>query len=261
MNTLEKNKCYWSDRAPSYSEINRLELSSSNHENWKRVITDKITSTFEQNTSDVKILEVGTGPGFFAILLAEEGYNVTAIDLTPNMLTEAKNNSGALANRINFIEMNAEKLLFSDNYFDVVISRNLTWNLPHPNIAYKEWCRVLKPNGLLLNFDANWYNYLFDDKALDEYQKDRAITKELGLDDQNVGENFDVMEEIAKTIPLSSIVRPAWDVDILTQLHMNVTTNTDIWKKVWSKEEQINFASTPMFMIEARKSYPIQAQG
>ena len=50
--------------------------------------------------------------------------------------------------------MDAQKLDFEDNTFDVVISRNLTWNLEHPDVAYREWVRVLKVGGRLLNFDA-----------------------------------------------------------------------------------------------------------
>ena len=40
--------------------------------------------------------------------------------------------------------MDAQALEFEDESFDVIISRNLTWNLPHPEMAYKEWLRVLK---------------------------------------------------------------------------------------------------------------------
>ena len=37
-----------------------------------------------------------------------------------------------------FLVMDAEKLEFEDNSFDVVISRNLTWTLPEAAQAYKE---------------------------------------------------------------------------------------------------------------------------
>ena len=60
---------------------------------------------------------------------------------------------------------------FEDESFDVIISRNLTWNLPHPEMAYKEWLRVLKKGGKLLNFDANWYGYLYDDKKREAHRE------------------------------------------------------------------------------------------
>ena len=55
------------------------------------------------------------------------------------------------------VMIDGSKLDFEDNTFDVVISRNLTWNLEHPDVAYREWVRVLKAGGRLLNFDANGY--------------------------------------------------------------------------------------------------------
>ena len=38
----------------------------------------------------LRILDVGTGTGFFAFLLAAEGHCVTGIDLTPGMVEEAR---------------------------------------------------------------------------------------------------------------------------------------------------------------------------
>ena len=199
------------------------------------------------------MLEVGTGPGFFAILLCELGYDVTAIDLTPAMLAEAKKNAGTLADEIHWMEMNAEALDFADGSFDVVVSRNLTWNLPHPVQAYAEWARVLRPGGLLLNFDANWYSYLFDDDARRAYDRDRANSAEQGVGDQNVGENFDVMEGIARRMPLSNIRRPAWDLRQLHALGLDAEADETVWRCVWSEEEKLNFASTPLFVIRGIK--------
>lgn len=200
------------------------------------------------------MLEVGTGPGFFAILLCELGYAVTAVDLTPAMLAEAKKNAGGLADGICFMEMNAEELDFAEQSFDVVVSRNLTWNLPQPERAYAEWARVLKPGGLLLNFDANWYTYLFDDEARQAYDRDRANSAEQGIGDQNVGENFDLMEDIARRVPLSNIRRPAWDLQQLRTLGLQAQADETVWQRVWSEEEKLNFSSTPMFLVRGKMS-------
>ena len=158
-----------------------------------------------------------------------------------------------MAGGIRFLEMNAEELSFADKSFDAVISRNLTWNLPHPGKAYSEWTRVLKPGGLLLNFDANWYAYLFDRDARTAYEQDRRNSAECGIPDQNVGEYFDVMEDIARRIPLSSIRRPAWDLMQLRELGFQALADENVWQRVWSEEEALNFASTPMFLIRAQK--------
>ena len=249
---LNENREYWTGRAEGYSAVNQEELRTSRREIWRGELKSHIERQFPgRDAASIRVLEIGTGPGFFAILLAELGYDVTAVDLTPAMLEEAKKNAGALAEKITFLEMNAEALDFSDHSFDVILSRNLTWNLPHPEIAYKEWKRVLKPGGLLLNFDANWYHYLFDRKARESYEADRKATAEQGYRDENIGENFDVMEQIALRIPLSSTMRPAWDHAVLSELGMHVTTDIRAWDRVWSAEEKVNFASTPMFLVRA----------
>ena len=251
---LEENLNYWTGRAPGYSEVNQLELSTAQRRKWKDCLQEEIARQFHgQALRDLRVLEIGTGPGFFAILLCELGFDVTAVDLTPAMLREAKENAGPLADKIRFLEMNAEELTFPDGSFDLVVSRNLTWNLPHPDRAYAEWARVLKSGGMLLNFDANWYAFLFDASAQEAYERDRQNSAEQGVWDQNVGENFDVMDDIARRLPLSDIRRPAWDLELLENLGLRCEADESIWQRVWSDEEKLNFASTPLFLIRAVK--------
>lgn len=251
---IRENKAYWTQRAPSYSEVNREELATDQRAVWRRTIVRQIEARYPGRKPDaISVLEVGTGPGFFAILLAEAGYRVTAIDLTPSMLEEARRNAGALGRRIRFMEMNAQALGFRDGQFDVIISRNVTWNLPEPELAYAEWARVLRPGGLLLNFDANWYRYLFDDAARAAYDRDRENSAEAGMDDLNVGDGFDQMERIARRVPLSRAQRPEWDVKVLRNMGLVATADADVWQRVWSRQEKVNLASTPMFMVSGYK--------
>ena len=253
-NILSENRAYWTQRAPGYSAVNRQELATDQRSVWRQTIAKRIHARYPQRApGEVRVLEIGTGPGFFAILLAEAGYDVTAVDLTPAMLAEARRNAGPLAEKIRFLEMNAEALDFPGDSFDVILSRNLTWNLPHPETAYAEWHRVLRPGGLLLNFDANWYGYLFDASAQAAYAADRAEAAARGIEDQNVGEHFDVMEGIARRVPLSNTARPSWDLRVLTTLGLRAEADETIWQTVWSEEEKISFASTPLFLVNAVK--------
>ena len=249
----QENKAYWSKRAPSYSEVNQVELQTAQRQVWRNAIEERIQAHFPHRApAEIRVLEVGTGPGFFAILLAEAGYQVTAIDYTAAMLVKARENAGPLAGRIHFAEMNAEALDFADGSFDVVLSRNLTWNLPHPEQAYREWNRVLQPAGLLLNFDANWYAYLFDPRERAAYEADRQRTAEAEIKDEYLGTDIDAMEEIARQAPLSAIRRPAWDVECLSRLGMRrILADTQVWQGLWSEEEKINFRATPMFLVSA----------
>ena len=77
---LEENKNYWTDRAPGYSEVNRLELATAQRQRWSDCICEELTRRFpDRPLADLQVLEVGTGPGFFAILLRELGCAVEEI--------------------------------------------------------------------------------------------------------------------------------------------------------------------------------------
>ena len=251
----EENIHYWTNRASGYSGVNQEELSSDQKTVWRSVISRRIAARFPgRSLAQIRVLDVGTGPGFFAIILAELGYQVTAVDYTASMLEEAKRNAGALAEKIDFRQMNAEELSFPAASFDVLVTRNVTWNLPNPEKAYAQWMRVLKPGGLLLNFDANWYRYLWDEDAQAGHVQDRENLQLSDVRDETAGTDVDAMEAIARQTPLSKFHRPAWDLDVLRGLGMQAVADTQIWKQVWTKEERINNASTPMFLVEGRKA-------
>lgn len=249
---LEKIGEYWSTRTEGYSEVNQKELQGMQKEAWLSVLTSHFPN---KNKAELKILDIGTGPGFFPRILSEAGYSVTAVDYTPGMLEKAKENAGEFVKYITFMQMDAQNLTFESNQFDVVISRNLTWNLEHPEQAYSEWHRVLKPGGVMLNFDANWYGYLYDEEKREAYEQDRKNVEDQNLDDHYLCTDIDTMEEIARNIPLSAITRPQWDIKVMEQIGFaKIEVDTDIWQQVWSEEEKLNYGSTPMFMIYGRKA-------
>lgn len=250
----QDNRWYWTKRAPSYSQVNQEELATSQRQVWGYALDARIRGQFpHRSPAHIRVLDVGTGPGFFAILLAELGYSVTAVDYTGAMLDQARENAGTLGERIAFHCMNAQQLAFPDHHFDVIVSRNLTWNLPQPEQAYAQWARVLKPGGLLLNFDANWYRYLFDAQARQGHLQDRANVEERCADDDTAGTDVPAMEAIARQAPLSARCRPAWDLEILGALGLEAEADEQVWRQVWTEHEWLNNASTPMFLVYATK--------
>ena len=252
METLTREMIrYWDRRAPSYTEVVRKNLEGD----WARRWADMLVSRFpERGDAPLRILDVGTGPGFYAVILAERGYEVTAVDYAENMLAEARKNAGVLAERISFRQMDAQQLDFSDGSFDVVVTRNLTWNLTDPEKAYREWVRVLRPGGVLLNFDANWYAYLVDEAKAEGFRRDRENTRRYGVTDHNDYAESDRMEDLSRSLPMTRLERPRWDLEVLAALGCaSASAETEIFREVWSREEQINYASNPGFLIRAVK--------
>lgn len=247
----EDIKRYWTNRSEGYSKVNKDELACRQKRKWLEAIEKKVGA---KNKSKCKILDIGTGPGFFSIILAEAGYDVTAVDFTEAMLEEAKANAGDLVDKINFCTMDAHNLDFEDNSFDAIVSRNLTWNLESPEKAYYEWMRVLKCEGVMLNFDANWYCYIDNVEKRIQYENDRNRAFQEQVEDFYAGTDIEKMEDIARKLPLSSTQRPAWDEMVLLNCGAaKVVVDTQVWREVWSDEEKINYTTTPMFMVMAKK--------
>jgi ubiquinone/menaquinone biosynthesis C-methylase UbiE len=97
-----------------------------------------------------KILDIGTGTGFLALLLAGMGHRVTAVDWSTTMMQRAREKAKASQIPILFEVQDAENLTFPDGSFDAVVSRHVLWTLADPFRASKEWVRVIKPGGMVI---------------------------------------------------------------------------------------------------------------
>lgn len=246
---------YWTERARGYSEYNQQEMADDRRSMWKKKLLSMIREKLpEKKPSQIKIMDAGTGPGFFAILLAEAGYQVTAVDATEEMLKEARKNAGMLSKIICWKTEDVQDLKEEDSVFDIVVSRNVTWNLQNPEQAYREWFRVLKKGGALFNFDADWYGHLFDQKKRKEYEKDRQLVKEKDFEDYYMGTDIARMETIARQVPLSRMDRPQWDMETMKKAgFQNIYCDETVWREVWTEEEIINNSSTPVFLLTGEK--------
>lgn len=241
---------YWNVRSESYSKQNIAELHCSKRDIWKELILENAPTK-----KKLKILDVGTGPGFFAINLALDGHEVTAVDCTEAMLRKASKNAINYGVDIEFKYANAHELPFDDNTFDLIISRNVVWNLESPNKALKEWYRVLKDNGRLIYFDANWYLYLFDEELSKKIEISRRRAEKLFPEECDPAKYIGFkMEEIAYDLPLSRKVRPEWDKEALCGCgYKIISIDGNIGNLVWSEREKILYEETPMFRVCAEK--------
>ena len=124
---LKENERYWADRAEGYCQVNIDELRSDKKLEWIDII--KSNAPVFAGDRRLKVLDIGCGPGFFSIILSCAGYDVTAVDYTEEMLNKAKQNAGDLKDKIKFRRMDAHNLEFDEGQFDLIVTRNLTWNL------------------------------------------------------------------------------------------------------------------------------------
>lgn len=250
---------YWDDRALTYSNGVRDELLGYGRCTWQRVLAHAIEGPLDEARAfgrPARALDLGCGPGFFSILLADEGCVVDAVDMSPQMLARAKANSAAAVPdaHIAFHRCDAADLPFAHETFDIAVSRNLTWLMRDPKRAYAEWLRVLRPGGRLLVFDANWYRYLVDGQVDAARRIDQCNAEVYDEDSRATDDQERRCELIAAELPLTPVQRPQWDIRTLAQLGAtHVSADENAWQEVWTPSEQRYYGSSPLFMIEATK--------
>lgn len=242
-------KNYWEGEAGIYSEGIKAELQGPTRQAWKDLVL-----MHAPHTGSLQILDVGCGPGFFPVILGEEGHHVTGIDITENMIKEAKANVAAAGQTAELLTMDCHHLEYPEDTFDIIICRNLTWTLDDPRIAYKEWLRVLKPGGRLLVFDACWYLHLFDEEMKKIYlAHDEAMKVKYGrgIHDHKDSETG---AELSTQLFMSDKKRPLWDMDEMIKLGFSkVFCQPDISDLVRHGMEKELCKLTPQFLVGGEK--------
>jgi len=99
--------------------------------------------------SGQRVLDVACGTGVVTVTAARLGARATGLDLTPELIERARENSKIANVEIDWHVGDAEELPFEANAFDVVVSQFGHMFAPRPEVAVSEMLRVLKPGGTI----------------------------------------------------------------------------------------------------------------
>jgi len=152
----EKNKKAFAGEAKTYGQVDY----------WRFDEEYLVNKYFKKKGANLLIL--GCGGGRTIIPLQEKGFKITAIDIVPEMVAEAKKRAENLGVKI--LEMDAIDLKFSDNSFDYVFFpfHGIDNVYPDGYKCVREVRRVLKKGGV---FIFNSHNRFFLKKLHKFYKK------------------------------------------------------------------------------------------
>lgn len=222
-------------------------------EGWKGFLKEILS-----DDRKLRILDIGTGTGFMAITLAELGHDVSAIDVSPNMLEITRKRAAHRGLKIDFKLGDAMNLAdFPPETFDVIINRYLTWALPDLNRAYEEWLRVISEEGRVIIIDGNWFK--------NRQSIFRKMWRSLAwiliyLTESRKSERDKSQELVSIKSSVSEMIRPEDDLKILNSCGYKVVKVTSniyplIYKGLQGKFEYLKRCYWgPAFMIIAEKS-------
>lgn len=141
---------YWDARARAYEESQREFREGTPSDDvwrgvWRRVLPPS-----------GRVLDLGTGSGQVAHLLAGLGYDVTGVDASPAMLGLARARGGG-DRAPAFVLGDAVRPPVGQASVDVVTARYLLWTLRSPVDALRRWRQLLRPAGLVAIVDSMWF--------------------------------------------------------------------------------------------------------
>ena len=249
MDLLTERAFNWAFEAKTYSSGVQREFDDKTlTEAWKQILSEHLSV----GKHTPVIVDVGTGPGFFPILLAEMGYDCIGTDISPEMLREAWQNAKEKGVSPQFLLADADALPFAPGSLDYIISRNVTWTLPDAKQTYRKWVNLLAPGGKILIFDANWNYQFHNDALMQSVQSDYAeYERRYGIP---AIQNTERQDEYRRNSPMCMVKRPQWDLEVLSRLKLTeLSCIYDISAQIWPEEKQLRFRSTPMFLIVAEK--------
>jgi SAM-dependent methyltransferase len=147
----------WDAGAATYDGLPRHGIIHDDERRaWRRLVAAILGDPAHAAVPKLRVLDVGTGTGVLAFLAAELGHDVTAVDLSPGMLVQARRRALDAGLAVTWLEGDAQAPPVEPGSFDAVISRHLVWTLAAPERAIAAWRERLRPDGLVAVIDG-WY--------------------------------------------------------------------------------------------------------
>jgi ubiquinone/menaquinone biosynthesis C-methylase UbiE len=145
------NRLRYTAWAPAYDAIAR----AAKFENARRLSIDRL-----RLAPGDRLLIVGAGTGL-DLDFVPSNVDVTAVDVTPAMLTRLEHRAAGTGRPVTARIMDARQLEFPDSSFDAVVMHLILAVMPEPERGVREAVRVLKTGGRMAVFDK----FLRDDEA------------------------------------------------------------------------------------------------
>jgi len=142
----------WDAEAPTFDEAADHGLHDpAVRAAWQSLLLDHLPP------APARVADLGCGTGTLSVLLAECGYWVDGLDLSPAMVGLAEEKAAASSDRsLTFRVGDAADPALPDGTYDVVLSRHVLWALPDPAAGLERWTRLLAPGGRLLLVEGSW---------------------------------------------------------------------------------------------------------
>lgn len=121
----------------------KIESYKETYEKFRKILT--VFSVFKKR---LKVLDIACGTGGFVLFSQNQGLECYGADIDCELIKIARISAKTLNLKDNFHAAPAEKLPFTDNYFDAIVSNQTMEHVHNLDKAISECIRVLRPGGI-----------------------------------------------------------------------------------------------------------------
>jgi len=118
---------------------------------WRELLVPALPS------APARVADLGSGTGTLSVLLAEHGYAVDGVDVSPEMVRLAREKAAGVPD-VRFVVGDASAPPLEAGTYDAVLCRHVLWAMPDPAAALARWVDLLAPDGRLLLVEGRWFN-------------------------------------------------------------------------------------------------------
>jgi ubiquinone/menaquinone biosynthesis C-methylase UbiE len=203
--TTEQIRSYWDEDAAGYDRTpGHYPQTPAEWAAWRAALEPLLPP------APARVLDVGAGTGFLTMAAAGLGHEVTAVDLSGQMLARLTAKASAQQLTVTAIQASADQL--PPEGFDVVMSRHLLWTLPQPEGALRAW-RAAAPGGRLLLVESVWGA---GQSAADQFRaRARRLARRLAA--APAGHHAEYDQSITSALPFAGGLPPERLVELVQQ--------------------------------------------
>ncbi len=202
-NLKESIRSYWDEDASTYDRTpQHRPRSAAVRAAWSATLARLLPP------APARVLDCGAGTGFLTLMAARMGHRVTALDLSPAMLSVLRAEASREGLEVELVEGPADR---PAGTFDAVMERHLLWTLPDPGAALSAWRRAA-PEGRLVLVESLW-------GSVDPIERvRRSVRRRLAdLRRQPPEHHAEYPESVRAALPLGRGTSPGRLIELVTE--------------------------------------------
>ncbi len=127
-----------------------IQIIREGRDRYRTELTDPSVLNAIGPAERLNVLDAGCGEGYLSRILAKAGATVTGIDLSESLVVAARESASADGLNATFDVGSLYELPYATEAFDLVVCNHAINDLENPDIAIREFARVLRSGGRLI---------------------------------------------------------------------------------------------------------------